>query len=85
MVGNHLCVSCWNREREYLIGKDRRGSKPQSHPILYRMQLKYLSNGEVRTIRQERAASMKELIIACIRDSKHSVVLGMSRGMNGTE
>lgn len=57
--------------------------KPLNHPVLYPMELSYLCNGEVKSVKKERAASMKELVIACIRDNKHSVILGMVRGMNG--
>ena len=29
MIGKSLCVSCYNREREVVLGKDRNGHKPR--------------------------------------------------------
>ena len=83
MVGNHICVSCWNREREYLIGKNRRGVKPKHHPTLHRMAIRFLCDSEVRTISIPTAATLKELVISCLRDNRKTVVFGMARGMNG--
>lgn len=85
MVGHHICVSCWNRQREYLIGKNRRGVKPKLHPPLHSMTISYLCSGEVKKRTIETAASLKELMTSCIRDNRSAVVFACVRGMNGPE
>lgn len=84
MVGNHICVSCWNRQREYLIGKNRRGVKPKFHPELFDAQVSILCGGVVKAVRMP-AASVKELIVSCIRDNAKQVIFGYVRGMNGSQ
>lgn len=83
MVGGHICVSCWNREREWLIGKNRRGVPPKFHPVLYVAVIKFWSEGVVKSIEKAHTASNVEMIIACIRDNSKQVTFGMFRGMDG--
>ena len=33
LIKNKLCISCYNREREYLVGKDRRGKAPVNYTL----------------------------------------------------
>lgn len=83
MVGHHVCVSCWNREREWIIGRNRRGVPPKHHPPLYQATIRYVSDGAVKTLTKPHVASMLELIVSCVRDNAKQVTFGLVRGMNG--
>lgn len=85
LIGKHLCVSCYNRQREYLIGKNSRGTAPAKMRPLARRAVRYLVDGEMRTLTMDLTADTTELIVAILRDSKKSVQFsfnGMPRGIN---
>lgn len=55
IIGGHLCVSCYNRQREHRIGRNRRGTAPIMHPILRDIRLRVYdpsrsSQAEIRVI-----------------------------------
>ena len=68
MVKGHLCISCANREYEYVKGRNARGAKPVLHPPLYALSLIYRSGREVGRIALERVTGKEELMIAALRD-----------------
>lgn len=78
LVYKHLCVSCYNREREILIGRNAKGSKPTRLKPLERRRLKYTEGDKVKTLELERSASVDELIVALLRDSDKHVRIGFS-------
>ena len=45
LIRGQICVSCYNREREVRIGKDRRGNVPRSAPPAFSLAL-MLGNGD---------------------------------------
>lgn len=83
LVGKHLCVSCWNRQREYLIGKNRRGVPPKHHPKLYEDAVKVMMDGVVFVIRLPLVASRLEIVVSAIRDHNKQITFGFTRGMDG--
>lgn len=76
LVKHHLCVSCYNREREFLIGKNSRGNKPVMHPQLYRLKLKILAGDSVEECKLDKAVDLTELVVAALRDVKKQVTFG---------
>ena len=82
LVAGHLCVSCWNREREYLIGRNRRGIPPATHPELHRISVSGVVIGEVKVWQLVHAVSVLEGIVAVLRDCPKRVVFGFSRRMD---
>lgn len=68
LIGGHLCVSCYNRELEYLKGRTRRGRIPRNHPTLYRVGVRYSAEGKSRVRTMERVTGLPELVIAVLRD-----------------
>ena len=73
LIHRHLCVSCYNREREYLIGKNARGAAPKMHPKLFPLELRVMAGDVVEFIRIERAVSSCELVVAALRDMSKQV------------
>jgi hypothetical protein len=66
-------VSCYNREREYLKGKNARGAAPKMHPKLFPLELRVMAGDVIEFIRIERAVSSYELVVAALRDMSKQV------------
>lgn len=85
LIGKHLCVSCYNRQREYVIGKNSKGSAPSKMRPLARRTVRYFAADEVRTLTLDHSADTVELMVAVLRDQKKRVVFSfnaVSRGIN---
>lgn len=78
LVSGDICVSCWNRQREVLVGKNARGRKPMNHPPIQPMQITYVCGQEVLTLKRQHAVCAEELVIAALRDSTRQVFFGFS-------
>lgn len=78
LIGNMHCVSCKNREYEFLRGRNAKGTKPIEVASLARRRLRFLAGGELRTTTCALTLDACELIVAAIRDSKSRVYLGWS-------
>lgn len=68
LIGGHLCVSCYNRGREWLIGRNARGNKPSTLPPLWRLAIRYRTGGRVKVREMPHALDVLELITATLRD-----------------
>ena len=77
LVGKHLCVSCWNRQREWLIGVNARGTVPTMKP-LERRRIRYLCAGNPITLALDLSRDTDELIVTALRDSKQKVIFAFS-------
>lgn len=77
LIGHDICVSCWNRERELVIGRNARGRKPLNHPPLVPVAVNVRVDGEVHVVRKQRATSVNELVIGQLRDNKSQVFFAM--------
>jgi len=82
VAGHTLCVSCWNREREYLVGRNARGKPPVTHPVLHRTQAWGVVSGVVQGWALARATSVLEALVMALRDSQQQVMFGFKRDMN---
>jgi hypothetical protein len=70
-------VSCYNRAREVLRGRNAKGKPPVIHPPLEPRRVAYCAAGEVRELRRELTVSTTELVVELMRDSRHRVVFGL--------
>lgn len=85
LIGKHLCVSCYNRQREYLIGKNSKGSRPTKMKPLARRTVRFIMGGAPCTLTLDQTADTTELIVAVLRDQKKRVQFsfhGMPNGLN---
>jgi hypothetical protein len=73
LIHRNLCVSCFNRERELIKGRNARGMVPTKLAPLAARRVFYMSNGRVHLVRAERTTHSAELIIATLRDAIHTV------------
>lgn len=73
LVSKHICVSCKNREYEYLKGRNAKGSRPVKLKSLAPRTLHYLHGDELRTLHLPLSLDIEELMVAAIRDSANKV------------
>jgi hypothetical protein len=76
LIRANLCVSCYNREREVVKGRNARGMIPTKLAKLDPRTICYSSNGRVHVDRTERTAGVTELLVATLRDAAHQVTFG---------
>lgn len=76
LVQGDICVSCWNRAREVIVGKNARGRKPLNHPPIVPHAITVLSGKKLLTIKRAHAICTEELILAALRDCTRQVFFG---------
>lgn len=76
MIGGRVCVSCYNREREVLNGRDGRGKVPKSLPMVRPYQVAAVVNGHLRSVRVAYAADGPEAVLQVLRNTSGEVVFG---------
>lgn len=76
LIGRMHCVSCKNREYEFVKGRNAKGSPPVKLACLARRSVRYVAGGKPCSLTLSRALDQDELIVATLRDSKHTVRFG---------
>lgn len=76
LIAGHLCASCYNREREFRVGKNGRGRKPIKVGKLLPRSLAYQIGQTQKVLRLDRTRSMAELIVAVLRSSVQAPIFG---------
>jgi hypothetical protein len=80
LVRGDICVSCWNREREFLIGKNAKGRPPKLHPDVALRTIRFRNGDQIDRIKREHSVSLEELMVAALRDSHRQVFFGFNAG-----
>lgn len=75
IAGMH-CVSCYNRERELLRGRNAKGTAPVKLRCLERRRIRFLSGNEPCSLTMQYSLDTDELIVAALRDTKLRVRFG---------
>lgn len=78
LVGAHLCVSCVNRQYEWIKGRNARGNKPTAHPGLWRLSVRYQTGGRTKVRALPYALDRLELVTAVLRDEPKQSTFGFS-------
>lgn len=73
LVKKHLCVSCINREYEWLKGRNAKGMPPVKLKPLDARTLYYMQGDEMRTLYLPLSVDTEELIVSALRDSLNKV------------
>jgi hypothetical protein len=86
MVAGTRCVSCYNREREFLSGKNSKGTVPVMARPLHRREIRYTVPEEglglepvPRVYVAEHSADILELVLGVLRTTKGSIMFGFHR------
>lgn len=78
LIGGHLCPSCYNRGREFLIGRNARGTAVVKLRGLAQRRIRYRCGGVVETLKMAHALDTDELVVAALRDSRQHVVFAFN-------
>lgn len=74
LIHRHLCVSCYNRQREWIVGKNAKGTMPRKLRRLHKRTIFYLHGDRPKFMTLDYSSSMAELMVAVLRDSSERVV-----------
>lgn len=78
MINDTRCISCYNREREILAGRNARGGMPSKLRKLYPFEVAYAIDGVAFRHRSDRAVDLMEPMIDVLRKTKGNVVFSFS-------
>lgn len=78
MIGNRVCVSCYNREREVSSGKNARGNKPERLAAIHAIGLRLVVDRSFTPI-ESRATSTAEVVYQTLRTTKGSITFAPRR------
>lgn len=74
LINRWLCVSCWNRQREWIIGKNAKGSKPTRMKPLHPRTITVIEKTHgPKNYSRQLTVSTTELVIGALRDCHHQV------------
>ncbi len=76
LISGEHCVSCKNREYEFVKGRNAKGSRPVKMTPLVPRCIRYLNGREPCTLRRHLTKDTDELVITALRESKHRVAIG---------
>jgi hypothetical protein len=72
ILNRRLCVSCFNRQNEFVRGRNAKGNTPTIK--LDRRTVRYtIEGGEFQTLTLEHSADMAELMVAVLRKTRGRV------------
>ncbi|HED33724.1 MAG TPA: hypothetical protein ENJ08_05825 [Gammaproteobacteria bacterium] len=70
-VYGRICISCYNRGREVMIGKNARGAVPKYLPAMISVHVAYQDDGVLRQVDVEQVADETEARLSLVRKSSH--------------
>lgn len=76
LIGRHLCISCYNRSRELVLGRNAKGTAPVNLASLEQRSITYRAGDVVKTRVLDKTLDMEELVIAVFRDEANMVTFG---------
>lgn len=81
LIGGDLCVSCYNRQREWILGTNAKGRYPTKMKPLGRREVMVHGSGRDRwVVKRECSRDLTELVISILRDSSHRVAFAWHGG-----
>lgn len=76
LIGGMHCVSCKNREYEFLKGRNAKGTKPTKLANLCKRRIRFMAGGELRSLAVPLSLDTDELVVAALRDTPQRVRFG---------
>lgn len=78
LINDEYCPSCYNRQREVLIGRNGKGTKPVKHPPLEPRHIVVVNNGKVSERKFKQTTDMTEVFVSVLRHTQGSVLFAFS-------
>lgn len=78
LIGSWLCVSCYNREREWVAQRNAKGRIPTRMAPLSRRVLKVVDADGSRMLARDLSVGLEELMVAALRDSAKATVFSFN-------
>lgn len=78
LIHDEHCPSCYNREREFVVGRNAKGTRPVKHSHLHPVSVRYAACGRVGERRLDLAADSVEAVVSVLRHTPGEVVFGFS-------
>jgi len=86
IINGRLCVSCYNRDREVKIGRNRKGGVPvRTLRKLFACRVVVVESGRIEVIERDKVSGPVELAICRLRRAKTSIVFGWAPPMSEAE
>ena len=79
LINKRLCISCYNRDREALIGRDAKGNRPRLCDQLHDERLAISTDGGTRIETVTRVIGPTEAMLRVARDAKGPISFGWAR------
>lgn len=76
LIRGSICVSCYNREREVLIGRNAKGGKPIHGKPVAAVVIGCVVDGMVSVRRMDRVVSRAEAVLSVLRGESKAVTFG---------
>jgi len=70
-VYGRICISCYNRGREVLIGKNARGAVPKYLPPMINVSVSYQEDGVLQQVNMDQVIDETEARLSIVRKSSH--------------
>jgi len=80
LIKGWLCVSCYNREREFIRGANAKGSYPAKMLPLGRRELRVMIGDKRTVVSRALTQDVTELMVATLRDSRERVTFAFWGG-----
>lgn len=82
MIKDELCVSCYNRQREFVKGRNARGVPPARMPKLQRRSTRYFVSGKPHEASLELSVDQDEVIFTVLRSNQKRVTFAFRADAN---
>lgn len=76
MIQGEFCVSCYNRDREVQIGRDRKGARPKLADRLHPIATRVRRDGRAAVVRMERVIGLPEVMLRLAKTERGSLAIG---------
>lgn len=70
-IHGRICISCYNRGREVLVGKNARGAVPKYLPPMIQVNVTYQDDGVLQQVSMDQVIDETEARLSIVRKSSH--------------
>ena len=79
LIKGDLCVSCYNRQREVRIGRDRKGARPGLTDRLHTVQVRVRRGKKSELVRFDGVTGLPEVMLRVVKADPASVSISRPR------